>query len=96
MYSVVIVDRHGNVVRSSHKWARATELEANKLRNQLQAFWDKFFPNVEYHAKVRHHQEANKNYYVYNGIGLLMGEYEEKEAKELLEIHEDWTLTEVK
>lgn len=100
MNTIVILNKYGEVVRSSHKWDRDKEEDIQSLRNSLQAYWDKFWPDLGYRAQIRSDdpspfQISVIHYNVFNGTGLWMGEYLEADAQQLIDLHDDWTMVEV-
>lgn len=90
-FEVVILNKENEIVRTSKSWSCLTEKKADSKRNSLQAYWDKFYPDFGYHAQVRPMKQKENYYRVYNGTGLLMGEYPYDMAKELVDSHDDWT-----
>lgn len=95
-FQVVILNKQGEVVRTSKKWSNLTEKKADSKRNSLQTYWDKFYPDFGYHAQVRQMTHQSVYYNVYNSYGLFLGEYPEDMARELINSHDDWTMEKCK
>lgn len=91
MYTIVIRNSQGKIIRSSKKWDRYTVQSANSLRNSLQAYWDREYPDLRCHAQVT---GSERQYSLYDDIGLYMGTYPTQRAQELVRKYEDWTMVE--
>ena len=86
-----LIDCSGKVIRTYHYGLSPEKLM--KKRNSLQAYWDKYYPDLGYHVRVVEIVNVPDpvKCFVYTELGQFFKECSLAEAKKLVSEHDDWT-----
>lgn len=90
-YNLTIYDQFGSKIRTK-ELGRVTAKQAEAQRRRISGFYQSHYPERKWTVRT---QAIPGTFMVYDSIGRYIGTYPEYRAVFFMDIHEDWTMSEV-